>query len=102
MRRLEGDDDALGLGDELGAVQSFVVGGGEIPGAPRLPQVGVLRTDAGIVESRAHGVRFENLTVVVGQHHRARTVKDSDPPRRERRRVLSRGDAFTCRFHSVK
>ncbi len=71
---------------------------------PRFHEVGEFRTDAGVVESRAHAVGFEDLAVTALEEFRPGTVEDAVLARPQRGRmggdalVLVDGQARTARF----
>ena len=62
----------------------------------------MLGADAGVVEPGADRVRFEDLPVVVGEHHRARAVEHADAPGGQRRGVLTALHALAGGLDAVK
>ena len=71
MARLERRDDALDPAAVVKRRERFVVGDRQILRAAAILEPRVLGSHTGIVETRRHRVRFENLAVCVLQQVRA-------------------------------
>jgi hypothetical protein len=97
---LQGRDDPFETAERLEGVHRLVVRGGGVPGASRGGEPAVLRSHAGIVESRREGVGGKNLAVRVLEDEGVGSVEDSRRSRREGRRVQPRVHSSSCGFHS--
>ena len=101
MGRLQSGNDALEAAAELEGVQRLLVGGGEIFHPAHVPQPGMFRPDAGIIEARRDGMAFQNLPVVVHQQIGAVAVEHAGLAARQRGRMaIGLGQAMACRFNA--
>src|SRR5271154_286806 len=75
MRRLQRRNNAFGARQQTSRLQRRIVRNRGVAGATLVRQPGVLRSDRGIVEPRADGMRGGNLSVFVLQHVSVRALQ---------------------------
>ena len=95
MRRLNGRDDALGLGEQLEGVHRFDVGDRFVGGAPGIRQPSMLWANPRIVKARGNGVRFDRLAILVLQNVGAGAVQHAWRPGADGGGVAARLDAVS-------
>src|SRR5690242_813101 len=98
MRGLERGDNPFQSTEETKSLERFSVGNGDVFRAAGIFEVGVLRTDTGIVQSGGDRVRGMHLAVLVLQEIAQRAMKHAGTPARERRRVMAAVEPFACRL----
>ena len=98
MGALQGGDDPLlpGEGDE--GLHRLLVRDGDVAGASRVVEPGVLRPHAGIVEAGGNRVGVPDLAVFVLEEIGLVPVEDADPSRRDARRMEPRVESFPGRL----
>mmetsp|Transcript_11982 Transcript_11982/g.33139 ORF Transcript_11982/g.33139 Transcript_11982/m.33139 type:complete len:415 (-) Transcript_11982:284-1528(-) len=73
---LQRGDDSLHPGHELERLEGLLVGDSVVLGPPDVLQEGVLRANAGVIQTSADAVRLDDLAVVVLQELAERSVQD--------------------------
>jgi len=68
--------------------------------AALLVERGVFRANGSVIETRRHGMRIRDQSILSLEHVGVSTVKDSRPPARKPRRVLTETGPTTAGFHS--
>ncbi len=80
VRRLEGGDDALGVGEQLEGLEHLGIVGRVVLGPADGGQVGVLGPEPGVVEPGRDRLRLEDLTGLVLQELRMHAVQHARDP----------------------
>src|SRR5918999_2822837 len=75
VRGLERGDDPLQSRELAECLQRLAVGDRLVASPPRVAKLGMLRADAGIVESGGDRVRLEDLSLTVREHRGERAVE---------------------------
>ena len=81
-------------------MKRFVIGHRHVACAAAILEPGVLRTDAGVIETGRDGMGFADLPVGILQHIRAVAVQHAHASCGERRGVMPGGNALACRFNA--
>ena len=101
MGRLQSGNDAFEAAAELEGVQRLLVGGGEIFHPAHVPQPGMFRPDAGIIEARRDGMALQDLPVVVHQEIGAVAMEHAGLAAGQGGRVaIGLGQAVARRFNA--
>ena len=100
MARLQRGDDAFGAAQVVEGFEGFFVGDAHVFCAANVLQKRMLGAHAGVVQTRAHAVRFGDLAVVVLQDVGAIAVQHAGASHLQRARMLARIHAFASGFHA--
>ena len=102
MARLKRGDYPLQAAQRIERGNRLFVGDDGILGPADVVEVAVLRADAGIVETRRHGVRVEDVAVVRLEEHRLRAVEHAEASAVDGRRMFAGLDALSSGFNADK
>src|SRR6266540_5173563 len=100
MGRLERRKDPLQQAERLEPLEGLGVGGGDVRGEPSLFQIGVLWTDAWVVQAGGDGVRGQHLSVAVLQEVGQRAMEDTGRPEGEGPAVLAGSVSMSAGLHA--
>ena len=85
MSTLNGADDALGACQILECVYRFIIGHGHVLRASDIMQIGMLRSNAGIIQTCRDGIYRCDLSIFILTEIRLHAVEDAETARSDRR-----------------
>ena len=101
MRRFQRRNDPFKLAAELKGFDGFIVGGGKKLNASHIIEPGVLRPDAGIVETGRDRVCLLDLSIVVHQQISSVAVQHTRAPAGNRGSVLPALESVAGCFNAI-